>query len=107
MITVRRFPVKREAPVDLKEMKMGADLNGAVAGVTDFEGDGFAPRIEFNGIGTKDQAADRGSAVRRKQASKRLAHDGYTQIALKALPGNQEAEQEQLFRRIRGWLEKQ
>ena len=42
MITVRRFPVKREAPVDLKEMKMGADLNGAVAGVTDFEGDGFA-----------------------------------------------------------------
>ena len=55
----------------------------------------------------KDQAADRGSAVRRKQASKRLAHDGYTQIALKALPGNQEAEQEQLFRRIRGWLEKQ
>ena len=59
MITVRRFPVKREAPVDLKEMKMGADLNGAVAGVTDFEGDGFAPRIEFNGIGTKDQAADR------------------------------------------------
>lgn len=55
----------------------------------------------------KDQAADRGSAVRRRQASKRLAHDGYTQIALKALPGNQEAEQEQLFRRIRGWLEKQ
>ena len=40
-------------------MKMGADLNGAVAGVTDFEGDGFAPRIEFNGIGTKDQPADR------------------------------------------------
>ena len=40
-------------------MEMGADLNGAVAGVTDFEGDGFAPRIEFNGIGTKDQAADR------------------------------------------------
>ncbi|WP_137974824.1 alpha/beta hydrolase family protein [Pseudomonas sp. F(2018)] len=55
----------------------------------------------------KDLAADRGSAVRRKQASKRLAHDGYTQIALKALPGNLEAEQEQLFRRVRGWLEKQ
>lgn len=55
----------------------------------------------------KDLPADRGSAVRRKQASKRLAHDGYTQIALKALPGNLEAEQEQLFRRVRGWLEKQ
>lgn len=55
----------------------------------------------------KDLAADRGSAVRRKQASKRLAHDSYTQIALKALPGNLDAEQEQLFRRVRGWLEKQ
>lgn len=55
----------------------------------------------------KDQAADRSSAVRRQQASKRLAHDGYTQIALKALPGNPDTEQEQLFRRIRGWLEKQ
>ena len=55
----------------------------------------------------KDLAADRGNAVRRLQASKRLAHEGYTQVALKALPGNLEAEQEQLFRRVRGWLEKQ
>ncbi|WP_394560447.1 alpha/beta hydrolase family protein [Aquipseudomonas alcaligenes] len=55
----------------------------------------------------KDLAADRGNAVRRKQASKRLGHDGYTQIALKALPGNLDAEQEQLFRRVRGWLDKQ
>jgi pimeloyl-ACP methyl ester carboxylesterase len=55
----------------------------------------------------KDLAADRGSAVRRKQASQRLGHDGYTQIALKALPGNLDAEQEQLFRRVRGWLDKQ
>lgn len=55
----------------------------------------------------KDQADDRSNAVRRKQASKRAAHDSYTQIALKALPGNQDAEQEQLFRRVRGWLEKQ
>ena len=55
----------------------------------------------------KDQAADRSAAVRRQQASKRLGHDSYTQIALKALPGNQAAEQEQLFRRVRGWLEKQ
>ncbi|WP_068827318.1 alpha/beta hydrolase family protein [Pseudomonas sp. BMS12] len=55
----------------------------------------------------KDQAADRSAAVRRLQASKRLDHDSYTQIALKALPGNRPAEQEQLFRRVRGWLEKQ
>ncbi len=55
----------------------------------------------------KDQANDRSAAVRRLQASKRLAHPSYTQVALKALPGNLEAEQEQLARRIRGWLDKQ
>lgn len=49
--------IEFEGAVHFEEMKMGADLNGAVAGVTDFEGDGFAPRIEFNGIGTKEQAA--------------------------------------------------
>ena len=51
--------IEFEGAVHFEEMKMGADLNGAVAGVTDFEGDGFASRIEFNGIGTKDQPADR------------------------------------------------
>lgn len=55
----------------------------------------------------KDLPADRGNAVRRKQASKRLDHQSYSQIALKALPGNLDAEQEQLFRRVRGWLDKQ
>ena len=30
VIAVCFFPVKGEAPVDLKEMKMGADLNGTV-----------------------------------------------------------------------------
>lgn len=54
----------------------------------------------------KDQASDRSQALRRKQSSQRLAHGSYVQVALKALPGNQEAEQEQLFRRVRGWLEK-
>ncbi|MEK1906744.1 MAG: alpha/beta hydrolase family protein [Pseudomonas sp.] len=55
----------------------------------------------------KDQAVDRSDAVKRQQASKRLAHPNYVQVALKALPGNNEAEQEQLYRRIRGWLDKQ
>ncbi|MEO4048839.1 DUF3530 family protein [Pseudomonas sp. CAU 1711] len=55
----------------------------------------------------KDQGSERSAAARRMQASKRLGHDGYTQVALQALPGNREAEQEQLFRRVRGWLEKQ
>jgi hypothetical protein len=52
----------------------------------------------------KDQAADRQAALKRSQASKRQQHRAYTQVALKALPGNREAEQEQLYRRIKGWL---
>lgn len=54
----------------------------------------------------KDQSSDRSAATRRLHASKRLQHKAYTQVALKALPGNPEAEQEQLFRRMRGWLDK-
>jgi hypothetical protein len=38
------------------------------------------------------------------QASKRQKHPSYIQIAMKALPGNRETEQEQLYRRIKGWL---
>ncbi|MFZ2320209.1 MAG: DUF3530 family protein, partial [Pseudomonas sp.] len=38
------------------------------------------------------------------QASKRQAQPAYVQVAMKALPGNPATEQEQLFRRIRGWL---
>lgn len=52
----------------------------------------------------KDLAADRQAALKRSQASKRQKHPSYIQIAMKALPGNREAEQEQLYRRIRGWL---
>ena len=52
----------------------------------------------------KDQLLDRQAASRRMQASKRQKHPSYIQIAMKALPGNIEAEQEQLYRRLRGWL---
>lgn len=52
----------------------------------------------------KDQLNDRQAASRRMQASKRQQHPTYVQIAMKALPGNRETEQEQLYRRIRGWL---
>ena len=55
----------------------------------------------------KDLPVERATALRRKQASKRLGHDSYTQIALETLPGNQPDEQEQLYRRVRGWLDKQ
>lgn len=40
----------------------------------------------------------------RLQTSKRLKDTGYTQISLNALPADKAAEQEQLFRRVRGWL---
>lgn len=55
----------------------------------------------------KDRQSDRQAAVKRLQASKRQQHPAYTQVAMKALPGNANAEQEQLYRRIRGWLSKQ
>ena len=52
----------------------------------------------------KDQAGDRQAALRRLQASKRVKHPTYVQVAMKALPGNRGVEQEQLYRRLRGWL---
>lgn len=54
----------------------------------------------------------RSTAARNKQlhqrlmASKRQAESNYEQIALSPLPGNLHDEQEQLYRRVRGWLEK-
>ena len=52
----------------------------------------------------KDRADDRQAALRRLQASKRIQHPTYVQVAMKALPGNPAVEQEQLYRRLRGWL---
>ncbi len=51
-----------------------------------------------------DQGSARQAAQQRLQASKRLKDSSYKQVALTAMPGNRSAEQEQLFRRIRGWL---
>ncbi|MFD2640432.1 alpha/beta hydrolase family protein [Pseudomonas japonica] len=51
-----------------------------------------------------DQGSARQAAKQRLQASKRMKDSGYRQVALTAMPGNRSAEQEQLFRRIRGWL---
>ena len=55
----------------------------------------------------KDQANERKAALERLQASKRAKLPNYIQVAMKALPGNTEIESEQLFRRIRGWLDLQ
>lgn len=54
----------------------------------------------------KDKALDRDAALERLQASKRLKSSAFNQVALKALPDTK-AEQEQLFRRVRGWLNPQ
>lgn len=52
----------------------------------------------------KDKPLDRSLALERLQASKRLKAVAYSQVSLKALPGDVKAEQEQLVRRVRGWL---
>jgi hypothetical protein len=53
-----------------------------------------------------DKALDRHAALERMQASKRLKTSAFSQVALKVLP-DKKAEQEQLFRRVRGWLNPQ
>ncbi|WP_085586254.1 MULTISPECIES: alpha/beta hydrolase family protein [unclassified Pseudomonas] len=53
-----------------------------------------------------DKAPDRNAALERLQASKRLKTSAFSQVGLKALP-DKKAEQEQLFRRVKGWLNPQ
>lgn len=55
----------------------------------------------------QDNAQSRKNALARAQAAKRLKNEGYRQVSLKAVPGNSAAEQEQLYRRVRGWLSPQ
>ncbi|WP_223445669.1 MULTISPECIES: alpha/beta hydrolase family protein [Pseudomonas] len=50
-----------------------------------------------------DRLLDRNAALARLQANKRLKASSFSQVSLKALPDNK-VEQEQLFRRVRGWL---
>jgi dienelactone hydrolase len=54
-----------------------------------------------------DKPMDRNAALARLQASKRLKTSAFSQVSLKALPGNDKAQQEQLVRRVRGWLNPQ
>ncbi|MGX5217887.1 DUF3530 family protein [Pseudomonas segetis] len=52
----------------------------------------------------RDQLAERNAAKQRLDAAKRQKRTAYIQIAMNSLPGNRDVEQEQLFRRIKGWL---
>ncbi len=53
----------------------------------------------------KDRSVPRQQAQDRLDASKRNKNARFTQVALSAIPGNPTMEQDQLFRRVRGWLE--
>lgn len=53
----------------------------------------------------RDHVAQRAAARGRLNAGKRQQHPAYMQIGLQSLPSNARAEQEQLVRRVRGWLE--
>ena len=55
----------------------------------------------------KDQPLAREAALQRLQASKRANGSNFRQVGLFATPGNRDGEQEQLFRRVRGWLSPQ
>jgi len=52
----------------------------------------------------KNLASAQNAAALRLQASKRLKDNNYHQVGLITVPGNNAAEQEQLFRRVRGWI---
>jgi len=51
-----------------------------------------------------DKPLDRNAALERLQASKRLKTSAFSQVSLQSLPGNAKDQQEQLVRRVRGWL---
>jgi hypothetical protein len=51
-----------------------------------------------------DQGSASSAAQARLQASKRVSGSQYRQVNLNVIPGDPQAEQEQLYRRVRGWL---
>jgi predicted alpha/beta hydrolase family esterase len=53
------------------------------------------------------RTGDRNAAAQRLQASKRQKDSQYKQLSLIAMPANKDGEQEQLFRRVRGWMSPQ
>lgn len=52
----------------------------------------------------KDKTPDIAAAKLRLQASKRQKAPNYVQIGMNALPADPDTEQDQLYRRVRGWL---
>lgn len=55
----------------------------------------------------RNSASQRSAARERLDASRRNSHPAYRQVGLQPLNGDPETGQEQLLRRVRGWLDKQ
>lgn len=55
----------------------------------------------------KDGVGSQSAARERLNASKRLDHPAYRQVGLPPQTGDRQVDQEQLVRRVRGWLDKQ
>ncbi|WP_312932234.1 alpha/beta hydrolase family protein [Pseudomonas sp.] len=53
------------------------------------------------------RSQDKNAAQQRLQATKRVKDSQYRQLSLIATPGDSAAQQEQLFRRVKGWLSPQ
>lgn len=55
----------------------------------------------------REEHGEPSAARARLNASRRIEHPAYRQVGLPALTGDRTADQEQLVRRVRGWLDKQ
>ena len=95
--------LSREEPADIRNLLL----------VTARQPPGYDPTLETllpdlklatGDFYYRNTAADRTAAQVRLQASKRQRHPSYIQVSMDSLPGDWATEQEQLVRRIRGWL---
>lgn len=95
--------LSEEQPADVQNLLMVAVESPADASPALDE---LLPRLKLatGDFYYRDRPAERLAAAGRAQASKRQAHPAYIQVAMTALPGNPELQQEQLYRRLRGWL---
>jgi len=68
--------------------------------------DTLAPQLKVPAVDIfyPDEGSASKAAQARLQASKRVPGSKYRQVSLTVLPGDPQAEQEQLYRRVRGWL---
>ena len=95
--------LSEEQPADVRSLLL-VDVKPAAAASPGLDELQASLKLATGDFYYKDRQLERNAAARRAQASKRQEHPAYTQVALKALPGNPEIEQEQLYRRLRGWL---